>query len=254
MGSLLQDIRHSIRNLSRQPGFALVAIVSLAVGVGVNTAIFSVFDTLLFRPPPLRSLDRSVVVYHRSPGNEEHGTSYRASAHYRERRDIFVHGMTVTPARPLLLTEGERRDPVYAEPVSSGFFAMAAIRLRLGAPFPADVDQPSGSPVIILSHAFWTRRFNADPSVVGASITLNGEPFTVTGVAVEGFTGFIPETPADMWIPITSWARLAGETARLTSDEQWVTTVAELAPDVSLEQARAAMKIAGQSLALPDGR
>jgi predicted permease len=254
MGSLLQDIRHSIRNLSRQPGFALVAIVSLAVGIGVNTAIFSVFDTLLFRPPAVRNLDRSVVVYHRSPGNEEHGTSYRASVHYRERRDIFVHGMTVTAARSLLLTEGERRDQVYAEPVSSGFFAIAAIRLRLGAPFPADVDQPAGSPVIILSHAFWTRRFNGDQSVVGASIALNGEPFTVTGVADEGFTGFIPETPADMWIPITTWARLAGETARLTSDEQWVTTVAELAPGVSLEQARAAMKIAGQSLALPDGR
>lgn len=254
MGSLLQDIRHSIRNLSRQPGFALVAIVSLAVGIGVNTAIFSVFDKLLFRPPALRNLDRSVVVYHRSPGNEEEGTSYRASAHYRERRDIFARGMTVTAARPLVLSEGERRDQVYAEPVTSGFFSIATIRLRLGAPFPAEVDRPAGSPVIILSHAFWTRRFNADPSVVGASITLNGEPFTVTGVADAGFTGFSPETPADAWIPITTWARLAGETARLTSDEQWVSTVAELAPGVSLEQAQAAMKIAGQSLALPDGR
>jgi putative ABC transport system permease protein len=254
MGSLLQDIRHSVRNLSRQPGFALVAIVSLAVGIGVNTAIFSVFDRLLFRPPALRNLDRSVVVYHRSPGSEEQGTSYRASAQYRERRDVFARGMTVTGARSLLLTEGERRDPVQAEPVSSGFFSIAAIRLRLGAPFPVDVDQPSGPPVIILSHAFWTRRFNADPSVVGASITLNGEPFTVTGVADQGFTGLFSETPADMWIPITTWMRLAGQTGRLTSDEQWVTTVAELAPGVSLEQAQAAMKIAGQSLALPDGR
>ena len=254
MSSVLQELRHSVRNLSRQPGFALVAIVSLAVGIGVNAAIFSVFDALLFRPPALRSLDRAVVVYHRSPGNDDQGTSFRASAHYRERTDLFAQSMAVTAPRPLVLTEGARRDQVYAEPVTSGFFAMAAIRVRLGAPFPADADRPAGSPVIVLSHAFWTRRFIADSSILGKLVTLNGEPFTVTGVAAAGFNGFSAEVPADMWIPITTWARLAGEPGRLTSDEHWLTTMGELAPGVSLEQAQAAMKIAGQALAPPNGQ
>ena len=251
MTSVLHDVRHSIRNLARQPGFALVAIVSLAVGIGVNTAIFSVFDALVFRPPAFKNVDRTVVVYHRSPGNADQGTSFRASAHYRARTDVFANSMAFTAARPLVLTEGARRDQVYAEPVTSGFFTIAAIRLGLGVPFPAEADHTTGSPVIVLSHAFWTRRFDADPSVVGRSVALNGQLFTVIGVAGEGFSGLSREMSADMWIPMTTWARLAGEPGRLTSDEHWLTTVAELAPGVSLEQADAAMKIAGQALAPP---
>ena len=251
---LLLSLRYSVRNLSRQPGFALVAIVSLAVGIGVNTAIFSVLDTLLFRPPALRHLDRSVVVHHRSPGNDSQGTSYPAFLHYRERTDIFAKSMAFTGPRPLVLTESARVDHVYAEPVTSQFFDIAAVRLRLGAPFPAGVDRPAGAPVIVLSHSFWSRRFNADPAIVGTSMRLNGELFTVTGVAEDGFRGLSPEVPADMWIPMTTWTTLAGEPGRLTGNEHWITTIAELAPGVSLEQAQTAMKIAGQALDPPAGQ
>ena len=250
----LQSLRHSIRNLSRQPGFALVAVVSLAVGIGVNTAIFSVLDTFLFRPPALRNLDRSVVVHHRSPGNDDQGTSFPAFLHYRERTDIFAKNMAFTGPRPLVLTDGTRADHVYAEPVTSHFFDIAAVRLRLGTPFPAGADRPGGAPVVVLSHSFWSRRFSADPSIVGASLSLNGELFAVTGVAEEGFRGLSPEVPADMWIPMTTWAALAGEPGRLTGNEHWVTTIAELAPGVSLAQAQAAMKIAGQALDPPAGQ
>jgi predicted permease len=251
---LLQNLRHAVRNLSRQPGFALVAIVSLAVGIGVNTAIFSVLDTLLLRPPALRDLDRSVVVHHRSPGNADHGTSFRAFGHYRDRTDIFAKAMAFTAPRPLVLTDGPRRDHVHAEPVTSHFFDIAAIRLRIGAPFPGEADRPAGVPVVVLSHSFWTRRFNADPSIVGASLRLNGEHFTVIGVAEDDFRGLSPEVPSDLWIPMPTWATLAGEPGRLTGDEHWVTTIAELAPGVSLEQAQAAMKIAGQALNPPAGQ
>jgi predicted permease len=254
MSPVLQEIPYSVRNLSRQPAFALVAVVSLAVGIGVNTAVFSVFDALLFRPPAFRNLDRTVVVYHRSPANPDQGTSFRAFLHYRERSDIFASSMAVTGARPLVLTQGARRDQVYAEPVTSGFFTIAAVRLRLGAPFPADADRASGSHVVVLSHAFWTRRFNGDPSIIGKSITLNGDLFTVAGVADAGFTGLDREVSADMWIPMTTWAALAGEPHRLTSDEHWVRTIAELAPGVSLEHAQAAMEFAGLALAPPDGQ
>src|SRR5262245_66577722 len=113
MDSLLQDIRQSLRHLRRQSGFALVAIVSLAVGIGVNTAIFSVIDGLLFRPPALRNLDRSVVVYHRSPGRDDTGTSFRALELYAQRTDILASAMAFTAARPLVLTDPTPRDKDY---------------------------------------------------------------------------------------------------------------------------------------------
>jgi predicted permease len=255
MESLVQDIRQSVRHLRTQPGVALVAIVSLAIGIGVNSAIFSVLDAMLFRPPALRNLDRMVVVYHRSPGSGDRGTSFPAFELYRQRTDVFRTAMAVAGARPLVLTDGPRRDQVYAELATTAYFAMTAIRLQLGVPFPADADRTAGtSHVIVLSHAFWTRRFNADPAIVGTPVMLNGQPFTVAGVAAEGFTGLNAEVSADMWMPITTWASLVSERHRLTSDEHWVTTIAELSPNVSLDQARAAMAVAGQALATSNGQ
>ena len=255
MDSMIQDLRHSLRSLGKQRGFALVAIISLAVGIGVNTAIFSVMDSLLFKPPALLHLDRSVIVFHRSPGYSDQGISFRAYQHYRDRPGIFAKAVAVTAARPLVLSEGERRDQVYAEPVTSNFFAMATIRMKHGAPLSSDTDRTIEPPlVVVLSHAFWSKRFNADPSVVGRLVTINGQPFTVSGVADEGFLGFDGELSVDMWIPMTTWATLIHETHRLTSDEHWLTMIAELADGVSLEQARAAMAAAGQAFVVNEGQ
>jgi macrolide transport system ATP-binding/permease protein len=255
MDSLVQDLRHSLRSLRRQRGFALVAIISLSVGIGVNTAIFSVMDALLFKPPALQRLDRSVIVYHRSPGNADQGVSFRAYQHYRERPGIFARSMAITAARPLVLSDGSRRDQIYAEPVTSNFFSMATIRMAHGAPFSSDADRTIEPPlVVVLSHAFWKKRFNADPAVVGSLVTINGQPFTVSGIAGEGFGGFDGELSVDMWMPMTTWATLIHETNRLTSNDQWLTMIGELADGVSLEQARAAMAAAGQAFVIRDGQ
>lgn len=255
MDALIQDIRHSVRTLRKQRGFALVAIISLAVGIGVNTAIFSVMDSLLFKPPALQRLDRSVIVFHRSPGYSDQGISFRAYQHYRDRPGIFAKTVAVTAARPLVLSDGSRRDQVYAEPVTSNFFSMATIRMKHGAPFSSDADRTVEPPlVVVLSHAFWKKRFNEDPSVVGALVTINGQPFTVSGVADQGFIGFDGELSVDMWIPMTTWATLINETHRLTSSEHWLTMIGELENGVSLEQAQAAMAAAGQAFVINEGQ
>jgi putative ABC transport system permease protein len=180
--SLRQDVKYSLRSLAKQPGFVVVAILSLALGIGVNTAIFSALNGLLLRPMPLRAFDRAVIIYHASAGSADAGTSFPAFQQYRERTEAFEDVMAFTGARPLFLIDGDRRDQVYAELVTSSFFSIADIRLQLGSPFTPAADRRDPEFVVVLSERFWRTRFGADPGVVGRTLNLNSRPFTVTGV------------------------------------------------------------------------
>jgi hypothetical protein len=250
MDSFVQDLRYSLRSLAKHPGIVVVAVVSLAVGIGVNTPIFSVLNALLLRPVPVREPDRAVVVYHASPDRPDRGTSFPAYLHYRSRTDLFADVMAFSGSRPLMLVDGDRREQVYAELVTASFFSLTDVDVRRGRPFDREVDQ-SVAPhfVAVLSHAFWQRRLGSDPAVVGKTLLLNDRSFTITGVAAAGFTGLDVEVSADVWIPIATWAHLMGETGRLTGDEHWMTTVARLQNGVTFEQAQAALAAANRGIA-----
>ena len=246
MSSLLGDVRYSVRSLAAQPGFVVVAVLSLAVGIGINTAIFSALNAVLLRPMAIRALDRSVIVFHASPTRADRGTSFRAYRHYRTQTETFADVMAFSGARPLLFVGNNLREQVYAEIVSASFFRMADIRMRAGRPFDDEVDRGTAPHyAAVLSHAFWKRWFASDPGVVGQPINLNGRSFIVAGIADAGFTGLDPEVSADLWIPITTWAHLVGEPARLTSDEHWITTIARLKDGETIEHAQAVMAVAG---------
>jgi predicted permease len=242
LDSIGQDLRHSVRSLARAPGLVAVVATSLALGIGVNTAIFSALNGLLFRPLALRNLDRTVYVYHADPQNPDRGTSFPAYVRYRERTDVFSAVMAFAGARPLSLIDGDRRDLLYGELVTADYFSIADARVRLGRPFTAEVDS-AGSPsfVAVLSDRLWRRRFEANPDIVGRTLNLNGLPVVVIGVAEPNFPGLDPEAVADLWIPMAAWAHMIGEPGRLTGDERWMTTVAVLRDGVSLGQAQAAM-------------
>src|SRR5262245_44681906 len=241
MDLLRQDIRYSVRSLAKQPGFVIVAVLSLALGISVNTAIFSVLNALLLQPLPIRDADRAVFVFHTSPNSPDRGTSFPAYQQYRARTDLFSKVMAFGGARPLSLMDGDRRDQIYAELVTASFFSMADINV-IGRPFDPEVDRSTNPEfVAFLSHAFWQRRFASDPAIVGKTVVLNGRPFTAVGVAAEGFTGFDSGISTDVWIPMTTWAHLMGESQRLTSDEHWIRTVGQLKPEVNLQQAQAAL-------------
>ena len=255
MGALTQDVRYSLRSLSRQPGFVVAVVLSLALGVGVNTAIFSALNALLWRPLALRDLDRTVIVFHATRDNPDRGMSYPAYQRARARADMFSKVMAFSGARPLILADGDRRDQIYSELVTPDFFSMSDIDVRLGRGFEPAADRtPAPQFVVVLSHAFWLRRFSSDAGVVGRTVVINGKPFTVVGVGRPGFTGLDAEVSADVWIPLTTWAHLVGEPARLTSDEHWLTTAAQLAPGVTVEQARLAMAASGQAEPSPAGQ
>src|SRR5262245_36699210 len=248
MDSLRQDIRYSLRTLTKQPGFLVVAILSLAVGIGVNTAIFSALNSVLLKPLPLRDLDRTVIVYHSTPGNADSGTSFPAYERYRALTNTFDATMAFTGARPMILVDGDRRDQVYAEPVTSGFFSIASVNLQLGAPFSGDADRPADPQfLVVLSDRFWRTRFGSDADIVGRSITVNSRVFTVTGVAAPGFMGLDAEAAADLWMPMTTWAHVMSEPGRLTGDEHWITTVARLKTGVTIDQAQTAAAVADQA-------
>src|SRR6186713_1199890 len=139
MTSLVQDIRHSLRSLARQPGFVTVAVLSLALGMGVNTAIFSAVNAFFLRPLPVRDLARTVIVYHIDKEHPDKGTTFPAFEHYRSRADTFSAVMAFSGARPLLFAQGDRREQVYAEIITADFFKIADISLRLGRPFDSTV-------------------------------------------------------------------------------------------------------------------
>lgn len=242
MDSFLQDLRHTARQLIRRPGFVVTAVASLALGLGVNTAIFSAMNTLLFKPAPLRDLDRAVYVFQSTPERGDSGTSFPAFEAYRDSSTIFESVMAFAGARPLLLSDGDRRESIYAELVTSGFFSMAEIRLQMGQPFDKDVDAIVNPPqIVVLSDRGWRRRFASQPDIVGKTVVLNGRAFTVAGVVAPGFTGLDSEVSVDLWMPASAWAYLVGEPARLTGEEHWLTTIGRLREGVTLAQAQAAM-------------
>jgi predicted permease len=248
MDSLLLEVRQRLRVMARQPGFVAAAVLSLALGLGVNTAVFSAMDALLLRPPAVRDLDRSVYVFHATPETSDRGMSFSAFQAARARTDLFAETMAFTGARPLLFGDGDRRETVYAEPVTASFFSMTDVRLQLGRPFDRDADETIDPPLtVVLGHRFWQRRFASNPALVGSPIVLNGRAFTVSGISAPGFTGLDPEVSVDLWIPITTWAQLVGEPSRLAGDEHWMTTVAKLNDGVSLDQAAAALAASDRS-------
>ena len=243
MESLFQEIRYSVRSLATRPLVAVVAVLSLSLGIGINTAIFSILNRLVFEPLPLRDPDRSVVIFHSGPGRSDRGMSFPAFTRYRERADIFTDVTALTSDLPLLHSEGERREQVYAEVVTASFFSAMDVRVPLGRPFEARDDGLADEPVVLLSHDFWRRRFDANPEIVGRTILLNDRPFTVVGVAGAGFTGVSPGTSIDVWLPIARWAHLIGEPERLTESGQWVTVIGRLAPGVTIAQAESALRL-----------
>ena len=246
MTSLWLDVRQTVRALARSPGFVVAAALSLALGLGVNTAIFSVMNSLLLKPPAVRDLDRTVYVYHSTPDRTDRGMSFPAFLEYRRRSDTFSAAMAFAGSRPLLFGEGDGRETIYAQPVAGDFSAIARITLDRGRPFDKTIDDAKDPQfTVILSHQFWQRRFASDPGIVGSRLVLNGRSFTVSGVSGPDFTGLDPEMLADVWIPVVTWAHLMLETARLTGEEHWLTFMATLQNGVSLQQAQAVMAAVG---------
>ena len=245
---MLQDLRYALRTLVTAPGFTIVVVLTLALGIGANTAIFSLTDQVLLRLLPVRAPERLVVFD--GPGafsgrTFNNGTfSYPMYRDFRDGNAVFDGVLARFPAPLTLMTNGQA-ERVSGELVSGNYFDVLGVRAQIGRTFTPDDDRtPGGHPVAILSYNYWARRFAADPSVLNRTLTINGLPMTVVGVTPPGFYGIVVGENPDVMVPVAMKAQMTPTWDDLQSRRsRWLTVMARLKDGVSREQAEAAMNV-----------
>ncbi len=202
---LLQDLRLSLRSLRRSPGFAAATILSLSIGIGAVTALFSMIDAIFFRPFPVHEPDRLVSIYGRlltEPGRSR--TSYPDYVYYREQTDVFS-GLMAFVRASVSFNAGNRTALLWGEEVTWNYFDVLGLATAVGRGFRPDEDRPGAPhPVVVISHGLWQRAFSGDPGAVGRSVRINGRSFTIVGIAPRGFRGVTLDEgrPPELWLPI----------------------------------------------------
>ena len=198
MEQLIQDLRYGLRTFIRQPGFALTAVLALALGIGANTAVFSVVYAVLLRPLPYPDPASLIYAHDTYPAVTFASVSAAKYVALRERNRTLESLGAQTPGSVTLTGRGEA-EQVPAGRVTADLFRVYRIEPALGRWFSAEEDMPNASPVIVLSHSLWQRRFGADPKIIGQSITANGVATTIVGVMPPDFG---PSASTQAWVPL----------------------------------------------------
>ena len=241
--NLLQDLRYGIRTSLRNPGFTLVAVVTLAIGVATSTTVFNWLDMMLLRPIPGASGRGELLSFEEvGPDGNPLGTSWSDFRDYRDRLTL-VSGLAAAVPCPVGMGSSEHADRVWGELVSANYFEVLGVRPALGRFFSREesADTPGAFPVVVLGHELWRRRFNADPRIIGASVTVNGEPLTVIGVAPADFRGSMAGMLLEMWVPVPMAGRIRALPDSFLTDRvtHMFTVFARLRPGVTMNRARA---------------
>jgi putative ABC transport system permease protein len=239
MGTIWQDLRYGLRTLWKSPGFTYVAVLALALGIGANTAIFSVVNTVLLRPLPYKTPDRLVWLWETSPRNDiaKESASYPNFNDWRQQNQNFeaVAGFAnTTPS----LTGNDEPERLPGAAVLGDFFTVLGVEPALGRKFLAEENEEGKHRVTILSHGLWQRRFGGDARIVGQQIAVNGNQYTVVGVMPPNFQHPNPEArrPIELWLPLA-----VTDVMRNGRRSDFLSVIARLKPGVSVEQARAEM-------------
>jgi len=199
---LLSDIRYALRWLRRSPVFTLVAIASFAIGIGFNTALFTVVDTVLFRPLPVSRPDRLVDVFTSSTDTDKYGTSsYPDYLDIRQQNQVFSDMLGFSPAIAAV-NMPDRSRLAMGELVTGSYFQALGLTAAAGRTLTADDDRPGAPRALVISHRLWTREFAGSPAAVGQTMRIHGQPYTIVGVAPASFTGMLPLLDPEMWLPL----------------------------------------------------
>jgi len=251
LDSMFQDIGYALRTLRRDAGFTAIAVLILALGIGANTAVFSLGNVFLFRPLPVKDADRlTVVAVQRKADADPDDVSYPDYLDYQAHSSAVFTGMTGYAIRIVGLGYRGHADRLIVSYVPSNFFSMLGIRPALGRLInPGEGDAPRTGPVVVLGHSYWEKRFGGDPDVIGRTVSLDGTAVTVVGVVPKEFLGAFNLVEMDGYAPIGMLGFGSAANILTSRDEHDLSVLATLKPGVGISKAQAALNVVGQRLA-----
>ena len=260
MTNIAQDIRYALRNLRKAPAFAAIAVITLALGIGANTAIFTVVNAVFFHPIPVKDPARLVEIFtldqrkiFGAANNNVFPNSFPNAQDIQQRAQSFS-GVTVYEsfATPVSMTVNGQPNQYFAQLSSGNYFDVLGVHAQLGRTFRPEEDSTAGAgPVVVLNHGFWERVFAANPNVIGQSVLINGQGFSIIGVAPKGFQGTSVIGGPDMWIPMSMHDQiLTGFTRQLFNERRFLgySSVARLKDGAGAEQAKAELQAIASDL------
>ncbi|HSS19136.1 MAG TPA: ABC transporter permease [Pyrinomonadaceae bacterium] len=240
MQTLLKDIRYGMRMLLRTPGFTFVAVLSLALGIGANSTVFSLLDAIRLRSLPIPNPQQLVDIATVAEDGEPHTDfSYPLYAGLRD-HSTKLSGMVAYSETNLGLAVGDQTERIRGEFVSANYFPVLGVQPAVGVAFNPEDEQIGAARGAVISYPLWNRLLGGESSVIGKSITLNGRTFSVLGVAPRGFTGLIRGLPTDVWLALPHQAEFEGNPKLLnTPTQSWLSLAGRLQPGVTMQQAQA---------------
>ena len=242
MANFGQDVRYGLRVLRKNPGFTAVAVLTLALGIGANSALFSVVNGVLMNPLPFPNPHELVALYSRTGTFEQRSISYPNFLDWQKDNHSFA-SLAAFRSDDFNMTGVGEPERLHAHMISAEFFPALGLTQLLGRNFRPEEDRAGAGPVAILSDGIWKRKFGSSREVLGTSITLNGKVYTVIGVAPGGITGL---SPSDVYVPIGQWSDPTFRDRRIGMG---MNSIGRLRPGMSLEQARADMSRVAENLA-----
>src|SRR5580693_3535862 len=244
MGTMMQDTKYAVRMLAKNPGFALIAILTLALGIGANTALFSVVNGVLLNPLPFASPSRLAAIHWKTPQFEQASITYPNFLDWQRDNRTF-EAMAAYREMDFSLTGYGDPQRLHGQQISAEFFPLLGIQPSLGRMFRREEDQVGAAPVALIGDGFWKSKFASSPDVVGKSLTLNDTAYTVIGVVTSRTPMFDP-TVMDVYVPIGQWADPTFRDRKLGMGTQGL---GRLKPGVTFQQAGADMDSVARNLA-----
>jgi predicted permease len=249
METLIADLRYAVRRLSQRPGFALIAILTIALGVGANSAIFSVVNAILLRPLPVESPDELVEIYSQEGDEEPITHAYPDYLDIRVRDDLFS-GVTAYTVDFFSVELGTEPEVTLGESVSADYFEVLGVPAAMGRAFISGEDDAPGAPAVaVISHAMWQRRFASDPAVLGRTLRVRGQTVEIIGVMPPKFKGLLVGFSSELWMPLTSNQSFAAGDDLRNRGSRWLMMKGRLRPGVTPDQAQAGLDVLAGQLA-----
>lgn len=258
--NLVADVRFALRWLRRSPGFTLIAVASLAIGIGFNTALFTLVDALLFRPLPVERPDQLVDVFTTGGDGDQYATSsYPDFLDFKAQNDVFTDMLAYSPSLDALKA-GERSRLAMGETVTANYFQLLGLKPAAGRLLLPEDDRPGAPRVAVISYRMWRREFGASPAAVGQSVRIHNQPYTIVGVAPAAFTGMVPLLAPELWTPmvyvddvepggiISNVPSPTGNTRLERRGQRWMFVKGRLRPGATVDQAAANLSVIGRRL------